>query len=50
MTEFGDKGMFSPQMDFDIVIAATVASVCWFLDAQRMGLLTKEEVDFWKLP
>jgi hypothetical protein len=45
-----DKGMFSPQMDFNIVIAAAVASVFWLSDARRMGLLLKEEVDFWKLP
>ena len=36
--------MFSPQMDFDIVIAAAVASVCWLLDAQRVGLLLEEEL------
>ena len=46
----GDKGMFSPQMDFDVGITAAVASVCWLSDARRMGLLLKEEVDFWKLP
>ena len=44
MTELGDKGMFSPQMDFDIVIAAAVASVCWLLDAQRVGLLLEGEL------
>ena len=36
--------MLSPQMDFDVGIAATVASVCWLLDVQRVGLLLEEEL------
>ena len=42
MIELGDKGMFSPQMDFDVENTADVASMRWLLNAQRVGLLNEE--------